>query len=134
MSFSNITLDIKVPKMLKDQPVIIGGVPQDTTYGDYQAEMDMFNEALCDVMASGDSKGRVFTFPIPTINITKDFDWDSPVVDKIMDITCKYGIPYFANYINSDLSPEDAVSMCCRLRLDVSELRKRGVGYLVLIH
>jgi len=126
--FSNITLDIKVPKLLKDQPIIIGGKPQDTTYGDYQAEMDIINKAFCDVMNEGDSNGRVFTFPIPTINITKDFDWNSPVVDDIMDITCKYGIPYFANYVNSDLSPEDAVSMCCRLRLNVKELRKRGGG------
>ena len=126
--FSNVTLDIKVPSTLKDQPVIIGGVPQAETYGDFQKEMDIFNSAFCDVMLEGDALGRVFTFPIPTINITKNFDWDSPVVDKIMDITCKYGIPYFANYVNSDLSPEDAVSMCCRLRLDVRELRKRGGG------
>ena len=126
--FSNVTLDIKVPSTLKDQPVIIGGKPQAETYGDFQKEMDIFNSAFCDVMLEGDALGRVFTFPIPTINITKNFDWDSPVVDKIMDITCKYGIPYFANYINSDLSPEDAVSMCCRLRLDVRELRKRGGG------
>ena len=126
--FSNVTLDIKVPSTLKDQPVIIGGVPQAETYGDFQKEMDIFNTAFCDVMLEGDALGRVFTFPIPTINITKNFDWDSPVVDKIMDITCKYGIPYFANYVNSDLSPEDAVSMCCRLRLDVRELRKRGGG------
>ena len=98
------------------------------TYGDFQAEMDMFNLAFCDVMMEGDSKGRVFTFPIPTINVTKDFNWDSPVTDKFMEITCKYGIPYFSNYINSDLSPEDALSMCCRLRLDTKELRKRGGG------
>lgn len=126
--FSNVTLDIKVPKTLKDQPVIIGGVPQETNYGDYQKEMDIFNKAFCEVMLEGDSKGRVFTFPIPTINVTKDFDWNSEVVDSIMEMTCKYGIPYFANYITSDLSPEDAVSMCCRLRLNVSELRKRGGG------
>lgn len=126
--FSNVTLDIKVPKTLKDQPVIIGGEPMDSTYGDYQAEMDLFNKAFCDVMLEGDSKGRVFTFPIPTINVTKDLDWNSEVVDKIMEMTCKYGIPYFANYVTSDLSPEDAVSMCCRLRLDVSELKKRGGG------
>ena len=126
--FSNVTLDIKVPKTLKDQPVIIGGIPQETTYGDYQEEMDLFNKAFCDVMLEGDSKGRVFTFPIPTINVTKNLDWNSEVVDKIMDMTCKYGIPYFANYVTSDLSPEDAVSMCCRLRLDVSELKKRGGG------
>lgn len=126
--FSNITLDIKCPKTLKDQPIIVGGEPQKTTYGEYQKEMDIINKAFCEVMLEGDAKGRVFTFPVPTINITKDFDWDSEVVDSIMDITCKYGIPYFANYVNSDLSPEDAVSMCCRLRLDVSELRKRGGG------
>ncbi len=126
--FSNITLDIKCPKTLKDQPIIVGGEMQDTCYGDYQAEMDIINKAFCEVMLEGDSKGRVFTFPVPTINVTKDLDWDSDVINAIMDITCKYGIPYFANYVNSDLSPEDAVSMCCRLRLDVSELRKRGGG------
>ncbi len=126
--FSNITLDIKVHPLLKDRPVIIGGEPQDRTYGEFQKEMDMFNLALCEVLAKGDANGRIFTFPIPTINVTKDLDWDSPVVNAIMDITCKYGIPYFANYINSTLSPEDALSMCCRLRLDLSELRKRGGG------
>ena len=127
--FSNITLDIKCPRTLKDMPVVLGGeYLMDYTYGDFQKEMDMINMAFCEVMTEGDRHGRVFTFPIPTINITKDFEWDSPVVNKLMDITCKYGIPYFANYINSDLSPEDAVSMCCRLRLDVSELRKRGGG------
>ncbi|MDO4543715.1 MAG: ribonucleoside triphosphate reductase [Clostridia bacterium] len=126
--FSNITLDVKVPRTLKDQPVVIGGQYMDKTYGDFQEQMDIFNRAFCAVMLQGDAKGRVFTFPIPTINITKDFDWNSPVVDDIMRITCKYGIPYFANYVNSDLSPEDAVSMCCRLRLDTRELRKRGGG------
>ena len=126
--FSNITLDIKCPNTLKNQPIIVGGKPQNTTYGEYQNEMDTFNKALFEVMLEGDSNGRVFSFPIPTINITKNFDWDSDVVDSLMEITCKYGIPYFANYVNSDLSPEDAISMCCRLRLDVSELRKRGGG------
>ncbi|MDD4816198.1 MAG: ribonucleoside triphosphate reductase [Clostridia bacterium] len=126
--FSNVTLDLKVPKTLANEPVIIGGVPQDTVYGDYQKEMDIFNKAFCEVMLEGDASGRVFTFPIPTINITKDLDWNSDVMNDIMEITCKYGIPYFANYVNSDLSPEDAVSMCCRLRLDVKELRKRGGG------
>ncbi len=126
--FSNVTLDIKCPKTLRDQPVIIGGVAQERTYGEFQKEMDMINRAFCEIMLEGDAKGRVFTFPIPTINVTKDFDWDSEIVNSIMDITCKYGIPYFANYVNSDLSPEDAVSMCCRLRLNVSELRKRGGG------
>lgn len=126
--FSNLTFDIKVPKTLANDPVVIGGEYCDTTYGDYQKEMDIFNKAFCAVMLEGDSKGRVFTFPIPTINITKDFDWNNEVVDCFMDITAKYGIPYFANYVNSDLSPEDAVSMCCRLRLDTTELRKRGGG------
>ncbi|NLX92687.1 MAG: ribonucleoside triphosphate reductase [Clostridiales bacterium] len=126
--FSNLTFDIKVPSTLKDEPVIIGGKKMDKTYGDMQEQMDILNHAFCAVMLEGDAKGRVFTFPIPTINITKTFDWDSPVVDDFMRITCKYGIPYFANYVNSDLSPEDAVSMCCRLRIDTKELRKRGGG------
>lgn len=126
--FSNLTFDIKVHKTLWEEPVIIGGEYKDKTYGEFQKEMDLFNRAFCAVMLEGDCKGRVFTFPIPTINITKDFDWDSPVVNSFMEITCKYGIPYFANYVNSDLSPEDAVSMCCRLRLDKRELRKRGGG------
>jgi len=126
--FSNLTFDVKVPNTLKDQPVIIHGQYKDKTYGDFQEQMDIFNRAFCAVMLEGDAKGRVFTFPIPTINITKDFEWNNPVVDEFMKITCKYGIPYFANYVNSDLSPEDAVSMCCRLRLDKRELRKRGGG------
>ena len=126
--FSNLTFDIKPPRTLRDQAVIIGGVPQDATYGEFQKEMDMINTAFCEVMMEGDKKGRVFTFPIPTINVTADFEWDSPVINKFMEITCKYGIPYFSNYINSDLSPEDALSMCCRLRLNTGELRKRGGG------
>jgi anaerobic ribonucleoside-triphosphate reductase len=126
--FSNLTFDIKPPRTLKDQAVIIGGVPQNATYGEFQKEMDMINLAFCEVMMEGDKKGRVFTFPIPTINVTKDFDWDSPVIDRFMEITCKYGIPYFSNYVSSDLSPEDALSMCCRLRLNTGELRKRGGG------
>ncbi|NIA12693.1 MAG: ribonucleoside triphosphate reductase [Nitrospiraceae bacterium] len=126
--FSNLTFDLTVPSTLKGQAVIRGGVPTDDTYGDFQAEMDLFNEAFCQVMMQGDAKGRVFTFPIPTLNITREFDWDSPSVNSFMKITSKYGIPYFANYVNSDLSPEDAVSMCCRLRLNTKELRKRGGG------
>lgn len=126
--FSNLTFDIKPPRTLRDQNVIIGGRIKEETYGDFQKEMDMFNLAFCEVMMEGDKKGRVFTFPIPTINITRDFEWDSPVTNKFMEITCKYGIPYFSNYISSDLSPEDALSMCCRLRLDTKELRKRGGG------
>jgi ribonucleoside-triphosphate reductase len=126
--FSNLTFDLKVPSILKDQNVIANGVAQRETYGDFQAEMDIFNLAFCEIMMEGDASGRVFTFPIPTINITKDFSWEGPVADAIMEMTCKYGIPYFSNYINSDLSPDDALSMCCRLRLDTSELRKRGGG------
>ncbi|MDD2442425.1 MAG: anaerobic ribonucleoside-triphosphate reductase, partial [Eubacteriales bacterium] len=110
--FSNLTFDIVVPRTLKDEPVIIGGQYMEETYGAFQAEMDLFNQAFCDVMLEGDAHGRVFTFPIPTINVTRDFDWNSPVVNRFMEITCKYGIPYFSNYVNSDLSPEDAVSMC----------------------
>ncbi len=126
--FSNLTFDIVPPRTMKDQNAIYAGKLMPETYGDFQAEMDMINMAFCDVMMEGDAKGRVFTFPIPTINVTRDFAWDSPVVEKYMEITAKYGIPYFSNYINSDLSPEDALSMCCRLRLDTSELRKRGGG------
>jgi len=126
--FSNLTFDIIVPSTLKNENVIIGGKIMKETYGDFQVEMNMLNTAFCDVMTEGDSKGRVFTFPIPTINVTKNFDWESSVVEKFMDITCKYGIPYFSNYVNSDLSPEDALSMCCRLRLDTAQLRKRGGG------
>jgi ribonucleoside-triphosphate reductase len=126
--FSNLTFDLKVPQRMRDQGVVIGGQLQDAVYGEFQQEMDMFNLAFCEVMMEGDASGRVFTFPIPTINVTKDFSWEGPVADAIMEMTCKYGIPYFSNYVNSDLSPEDALSMCCRLRLDTSELRKRGGG------
>ncbi len=126
--FSNLTFDLKVPQRMRDQGVVIGGLLQDATYAEFQDEMDMFNLAFCEVMMEGDACGRVFTFPIPTINVTKDFSWEGPVADAIMEMTCKYGIPYFSNYVNSDLSPEDALSMCCRLRLDTSELRKRGGG------
>jgi ribonucleoside-triphosphate reductase (formate) len=126
--FSNLTFDLKVPATLKDEPVILGGEYTQDKYGDFQEEMDLFNRAFCEVMYEGDAKGRVFTFPIPTINVTKDFDWESPVVDDFMKITCKYGIPYFSNYVNSDMSPEDSLSMCCRLRLDTGALKKRGGG------
>jgi len=126
--FSNLTFDLKVPQRMRDQGVVLGGQLQDAVYGEFQQEMDMFNLAFCEVMMEGDASGRVFTFPIPTINVTKDFSWEGPVADAIMEMTCKYGIPYFSNYVNSDLSPEDALSMCCRLRLDTSELRKRGGG------
>lgn len=126
--FTNITLDLIVPKTLADQPVIIGGKPQKKTYKEFQKEMDLFNEVFAEVVSEGDASGRVFTFPIPTYNITKDFDWDNPKLDNIWKMTAKYGIPYFSNFINSDMKPEDARSMCCRLRLDNRELRKRGGG------
>lgn len=126
--FTNITLDFTVPSTFAEQPVIIGGVPQKEQYKDFQKEMDTFNKALLEVMLEGDAKGRVFTFPIPTYNITKDFDWESPIADLLWKISGKYGIPYFSNFINSDMSPEDARSMCCRLRLDNRQLEKRGGG------
>ena len=126
--FVNITLDVVVPEMLAHEPVIIGGELKDATYGEFQDCLDMFNTAFCEVMMAGDARGRIFSFPIPTYNITKEFNWDSPVADKIMEMTAKYGIPYFANFVNSDMSPEDVRSMCCRLRLDNRELRRRGGG------
>lgn len=126
--FTNITLDITPHPMLKNMEVIIGGKRKDKTYGEFQMEMDMFNKAFCEVMMEGDGAGRSFSFPIPTINITKDFPWDSEVANSIMELTRKFGTPYFANFINSDLNPEDIRSMCCRLRLDNRELRRRGGG------
>jgi ribonucleoside-triphosphate reductase len=126
--FTNITMDLYVPVILKDHSVIIAGEEQDDTYGDYQAEMDLVNRAFAEVMMEGDAKGRVFTFPIPTYNITTDFDWDNPNLEPVWKMTAKYGIPYFSNFVNSDMSPEDARSMCCRLRLDNRELMKRGGG------
>jgi ribonucleoside-triphosphate reductase len=126
--FTNITMDLYVPGILKDQPVIIGGSEREETYSDFQPEMDMINRAFAKVMMEGDAKGRVFTFPIPTYNITADFDWDNPNLETIWKMTGKYGIPYFSNFVNSDMSPEDARSMCCRLRLDNRELLKRGGG------
>jgi len=126
--FTNITLDLTPPSTLADAPVIIGGKLCSETYADFQPEMDLLNKAFAEVLLEGDARGRVFTFPIPTYNITEDFDWDNPVLEPLWRATAKYGIPYFANFINSDLSPEDARSMCCRLRLDNRELRKRGGG------
>ncbi|MEM2560063.1 MAG: ribonucleoside triphosphate reductase [Candidatus Bathyarchaeia archaeon] len=127
--FTNITLDLKVPEFMRDEPVVYGGKLVDDTYGEMQDEIDMFNMALAEVMAEGDAKGRVFTFPIPTYNITKDFDWGSPVSQKIFELTAKYGVPYFSNFVNSDMRPEDVRSMCCRLRIDNRELCKRGGGF-----
>lgn len=126
--FTNITLDLNVPGILKDSPVVRGGEYLEDTYGDFQEEMNTFNRAFAEVMMEGDAKGRVFTFPIPTYNITADFDWDNPNLENVWKMTGKYGIPYFSNFVNSDMSPEDARSMCCRLRLDNRELKKRGGG------
>ena len=126
--FTNITLDLYTPIILKDDPVIIGGIEQKETYSDFQPEMNMMNRAFAEVMTEGDAKGRVFTFPIPTYNITADFDWDNPNHEMIWKMTGKYGIPYFSNFVNSDMSPEDTRSMCCRLRLDNRELLKMGGG------
>ncbi|MEM0492846.1 MAG: ribonucleoside triphosphate reductase [Candidatus Thermoplasmatota archaeon] len=126
--FSNITMDLTVPGYMIDEPAIIGGELKDDTYGDYQDEMDMINQAFAENMYDGDSKGRPFTFPIPTYNITRDFKWENDILNPLWDMTAKYGIPYFSNFINSDMRPDDARSMCCRLRLDNRELRKRGGG------
>ena len=126
--FTNITMDLTVPSTLKDQPIIIGGEYYDLTYGAFQHEIDMINKAFAEIMSKGDAKGRVFTFPIPTYNITEDFDWNNPNLEPLWKMTGKYGIPYFSNFINSDMSPDDARSMCCRLRLDNRELKTRGGG------
>ena len=126
--FTNVTLDVNVPKHYADRHVIIGGVPRKETYGEFQEELNLFNKAFLEVMAEGDAKGRVFTFPIPTYSITRDFDWDNPLMEGLWEMTAKYGVPYFSNFVNSDMSPEDARSMCCRLRIDNRELVKRGGG------
>jgi len=127
--FTNLTLDLTVPEFMKNEAVIFNGKVTNDTYGDMTKEMEMFNTAFAQVMSQGDAKGRVFTFPIPTYNITKDFDWESPVSQAIFEVTAKYGVPNFSNFINSDLNPEDVRSMCCRLRIDNRELRKRGGGF-----
>jgi ribonucleoside-triphosphate reductase len=126
--FTNLTFDWTCPDDLTSQHPVIGGEEMIFTYGDLQAEMDMINRAYIEVMTAGDAKGRVFTFPIPTYNITKDFPWDSPNVDILFEMTAKYGLPYFQNFINSDLEPGMVRSMCCRLQLDLRELLKRGNG------
>ena len=126
--FTNITMDLTVPSYYAEQPVIIGGELMEETYKDFQKEMDMLNKAFFEVMMKGDNSGRVFTFPIPTYNITKDFDWDNKNIEGLWEMAAKYGIPYFSNFINSDMSPEDARSMCCRLRIDNRELEYRGGG------
>ena len=126
--FTNITMDLIVPSIYADSPIIIGGEMQKETYSDFQEEMNIINKAFLEVMSEGDAKGRVFTFPIPTYNITKDFDWDNPILNDLWEATAKYGIPYFSNFVNSDMSPDDARSMCCRLRLDTRKLEARGGG------
>jgi len=126
--FLNVTLDIKPPSFLAKQPVIIGGKPQNETYGEFQEEMNMFIRAFYEGLMEGDAKGRPFTFPIPTVSITKDFDWQNPALDVLWEATAKYGVNYFQNFIQSDMNPEDVRSMCCRLRLSNEELYKRGGG------
>jgi anaerobic ribonucleoside-triphosphate reductase len=126
--FTNITMDLTVPSYMNDEPAIIGGGLTDNNYSEYTVEMDMMNHAFAEIMHDGDAKGRPFTFPIPTYNITKDFNWNNDGLAPLWDMTAKYGIPYFSNFINSDMKPDDARSMCCRLRLDNRELRKRGGG------
>ena len=128
--FSNITLDWTVPADLKDLPAIVGGKEMDFTYGDCKAEMDMVNKAFIDIMIEGDANGRGFQYPIPTYSITRDFDWSPTENNKLLfEMTAKYGTPYFSNYINSDMEPSDVRSMCCRLRLDLRELRKKSGGF-----
>ncbi|MDP3542329.1 MAG: ribonucleoside triphosphate reductase [Elusimicrobiota bacterium] len=126
--FTNLTFDWVCPEDLRDKHPLIGGVPTDFTYGELQEEMDMINRAYIEVMIAGDSKGRVFTFPIPTYNITQDFPWESENADRLFEMTAKYGLPYFQNFVNSELKPNMIRSMCCRLQLDLRELLKRGNG------
>ncbi|SHJ11573.1 ribonucleoside-triphosphate reductase class III catalytic subunit [Malonomonas rubra DSM 5091] len=126
--FTNITMDMMVPSNMADEAVVIGGELQDRCYGEFQSEMDLLNRAFCEVMMTGDSSGRIFSFPIPTYNITREIDWESDRLQPVWEMTAKYGIPYFSNFVNSDMDPEDARSMCCRLRLDNRELRRRGGG------
>ncbi|GFM37815.1 ribonucleoside triphosphate reductase [Desulfovibrio psychrotolerans] len=126
--FTNFTFDMVPPAHIAKEPVIIGGVYQDTTYGDYAEEMEMINRAFLEVMLEGDADGRIFSFPIPTYNVTKDFAWDSEAGRLLLRLTAKYGVPYFQNFINSDLNPEDVRSMCCRLQMDLREIRKKTGG------
>ncbi|MGL4982501.1 MAG: ribonucleoside triphosphate reductase [Treponemataceae bacterium] len=126
--FTNITLDWTVPEDLKNNKAVVGGQEMDFTYGDCKGEMDILNKVFIDLMIEGDAAGRGFQYPIPTYNVTKDFDWDSPNAKLLFEMTARYGTPYFQNFINSDLNPGDVRSMCCRLQLDKRELRKRGGG------
>lgn len=126
--FTNITLDWNCPEDMREQKPIVGGREQSFSYADCQPEMDIINKAFIDVMSAGDHKGRIFTFPIPTYNITKDFNWDHPNAQGLFEMTAKYGIPYFQNFMNSSLNPSDVRSMCCRLQLDLRALKARGGG------
>ena len=126
--FTNITMDLTVPNYFKDEFVTIGGEVKEETYSNFQNEMNMINKAFFEIMMEGDATGQVFTFPIPTYNITKDFDFDNPELNGLWEMTAKYGVPYFSNFINSNMNPEDARSMCCRLRIDNRELEYRGGG------
>lgn len=126
--FTNITMDLTVPNYFKDEFVTIGGEIKEETYSNFQNEMNMINKAFFEIMMEGDATGQVFTFPIPTYNITKDFDFDNPELKGLWEMTAKYGVPYFSNFINSNMNPEDARSMCCRLRIDNRELEYRGGG------
>ena len=126
--FTNLTFDWRCPADLREQVPVIAGQEMPFMYGELQAEMDLINRAYIEVMTAGDAKGRVFTFPIPTYNITKDFDWDNPNTEALFEMTAKYGLPYFQNFLNSDLEPQMVRSMCCRLQLDLRELLKRGNG------
>jgi ribonucleoside-triphosphate reductase len=126
--FTNITMDLTVPDFLKNEPVAWGGEIREEVYGDFQAEMTLLNRAFAEVMLEGDANGSLFSFPIPTYNITPDFDWNNREYDGIWEMTAKYGIPYFSNFVNSDMKPDDVRSMCCRLRLDKRELNRRGGG------
>jgi ribonucleoside-triphosphate reductase len=126
--FTNLTLDLVVPDDMRDIPALVGGKESDTVYGDFEEEMALINKAFIEVMGEGDSNNRVFTFPIPTYNITRDFDWDSEMAQLLFEMTARYGIPYFQNFVNSSLKPSDVRSMCCRLQLNVKELRQKTGG------
>jgi len=128
--FTNLTFDWTVPEDVRDEPVILGGKLLDETYKDYQKEMDLLNRAFLEVLMEGDRNGRPFTFPIPTYNLTRDFDWESENTKLLFEMTAKYGLPYFSNFINSDLNPSDVRSMCCRLRLDLRQLNRNITGGL----
>jgi ribonucleoside-triphosphate reductase (formate) len=124
--FTNLTLDLQPPAILANEPVIIGGQLQNETYAEFAAEMALLNRAFVDVLGEGDAKGRVFTFPIPTLNVTRGFNWDDPALENLWALEARYGTFYIANFVNSEMSPDDARSMCCRLRLDLRTLQRRG--------